>query len=175
MKFIDKINDLFKIDLLLAVASFLEAIIIFICFYILSKVFKKVTTKIFLDRVENDSIINLISNTIKNIIIISGLITSISSLGIDISALVTGLGLTGFAMGFAFKDSLSNIISGVLILLYQPFKTQDYIAVDGIDGEVDSIDLRYTTIKSKEKIHLIPNSTLLKKSITIVNKSRTDT
>ena len=175
MKFIDKINDLFRIDLLLVVASFLEAIIIFICFYILSKVFKKVTTKVFLDRVDNDSVITLISNTIKNIIIISGLITSISSLGIDISALVTGLGLTGFAMGFAFKDSLSNIISGVLILLYQPFKTQDSIAVDGIEGEVDSIDLRYTTIKSEEKIHLIPNSTLLKKSITIVNKSRTDT
>ena len=175
MELVNKINVLFKIDILLVLANLLEALVIFICFYILSIVFKKVTTKIFLDRVDNDSIITLISNTMKNIIIISGVITSISSLGIDISALVTGLGLTGFAMGFAFKDSLSNIISGVLILLYQPFNVHDCIAVDGIEGGVESIDLRYTTIKKDNKTHLIPNSTLFNKSITIINKSRTDT
>ena len=172
---IDKIVTLFNIDMFSLVMNILEATIIFTCFYIFAVICKKITIRFFLDKVKNNSIIKLISNSMKNFIVLSGLITSISNLGIDISALVAGLGLTGFAVGFAFKDSLSNIISGVLILLYQPFKVNNYISVAGIEGEVTSIDLRYTTLKDENKTHLIPNSTLFNKSITIIKNTKTDT
>jgi len=84
-----------------------------------------------------------------------------------VSAIVTGLGLTGFALGFAFRDSLSNILAGVLIVMYQPFHRNDHIAVAGFEGTVDGIDLRYTTLTAEDKKLLIPNSLLLNNPISL--------
>ena len=70
-------------------------------------------------------------------------------MGINVSALVAGLGLTGFALGFALKDTISNLLSGVLILLYRPFKIGNTIKVSGYEGDVVSIDLRYTELNSE--------------------------
>jgi small-conductance mechanosensitive channel len=80
------------------------------------------------------------------------------------------LGLTGFALGFAFRDALSNLLAGVLILIYHPFHRTDRIAVAGFEGTVTSIDLRYTTLQDQDKIYLIPNSTLFTNPITLVRR-----
>ena len=90
-----------------------------------------------------------------------GLVTALSNLGVDVSALVTGLGLTGFALGVALKDVISNVLAGVLILIYKPFVKADYIKVKGHEGQVVSTDLRYTVLQdvAGAKIY-IPNSML---------------
>ena len=75
----------------------------------------------------NPALIRLLGKAIKNILLLIGVISALGTIGIDISAMVAGLGLTGFALGFALKDILSNLISGVLILLYEPFKLNDSI------------------------------------------------
>lgn len=90
--------------------------------------------------------------------ILFGLVTALGTAGINVSALVAGLGLTGFALGFALKDTISNILSGVLILLYRPFKISDKIKISGFEGKVISVDLRYTKLESEEGVILIPNS-----------------
>ena len=72
---------------------------------------------------------------------IIGFITALGTMGIDVSAIVAGLGLTGFAFGFAFKDMLSNFISGIMIFIYEPFKLGDTIEVDGKTGKVVDINL----------------------------------
>lgn len=98
-----------------------------------------------------------------------GLITIFGTLGVDITALVAGLGLTGFALGFALKDSISNMLAGVLILLYRPFTIGNLIRISGFEGKVISIDLRYTVITaSNEKIY-IPNSKLFTEPVTVLN------
>ncbi|MDH5408917.1 MAG: mechanosensitive ion channel family protein [Gammaproteobacteria bacterium] len=89
-----------------------------------------------------------------------GLITMFGTLGVDITALVAGLGLTGFALGFALKDTISNMLSGVLILLYRPFRIGDQLKLSSYEGKVVSIDLRYTIIINEEQKILIPNSKL---------------
>ena len=96
-----------------------------------------------------------------------GLITALGTLGVDISAMVAGLGLTGFALGFALKDILSNLISGILILLYEPFKLNDSIVIDKYEGKVVDINLRYTTITKEGKEVLVPNSFLFSKPIIV--------
>lgn len=98
-----------------------------------------------------------------------GIITSLGTLGVDITALVAGLGLTGFALGFALKDSISNMLAGVMILLYRPFQIGDQITISGYEGKVMSIDLRYTVICSDEKKVLIPNSKLFIEPLTVVS------
>jgi len=99
-----------------------------------------------------------------------GLVTGFGTMGINISALVASLGLTGFALGFALRDAISNLLAGVLILLYRPFHIGDYIKVAGLEGRVIALDLRYTTIQDKGARHLIPNQTLYTNPVTVVER-----
>lgn len=71
--------------------------------------------------------------------------------------LPAGLGLTGFALGYACRDALSNLLAGVLIILYQPFKT----------GRAESINFRYTVLDSEGKTVLAPNSAVFGSVITV--------
>ena len=97
------------------------------------------------------------------------LIVVLAILGVDISGLITGLGLMGFAIGFAFKDLISNVISGAMIAIYKPFKVGDIIRIGKEEGRVHHIDLRYTVIKVSEEqwMTYIPNSKILTEVITV--------
>jgi small-conductance mechanosensitive channel len=85
--------------------------------------------------------------------------------------MVAGLGLVGFALGFALKDLLSNFLSGLLILIYNPFVRGDTINVTGNEGKVVEINLRYTVLQGEEKRILIPNATLFSNPVIVVRKS----
>ena len=113
------------------------------------------------------NISHVLSSIIKNIMLIVGLITALGTLGVNISAIVAGLGLTGFAFGFAFKDMLSNFISGALIFIYEPFKLGNTIEVEGKTGKVIEINLRYVTIEAEDQKVLIPNSISVSKVISV--------
>ena len=71
------------------------------------------------------------------------------------------------ALGFAIKDTISNILAGVLLLVYRPFSKTDYVEVKGMEGEVTAIDLRYTTLQHDGQKILLPNSLLFTNPITI--------
>lgn len=101
-------------------------------------------------------------------IVTVGAITALGTIGVNVTALVASLGLSGFALGFAARDMLSNLLGGMLILLYHPFRRGDRIAVAGSEGVVTQINLRYTVIDTGGKTVLIPNSILLNTQITLV-------
>ena len=110
----------------------------------------------------------LLTRTIRITLIVIGTITALGTVGINVAALVTGLGLTGFALGFALKDTISNLLAGILILLYQPFRIGDLIKVSGYKGEVSTIDLRYTELSQGGHTILIPNSRLFTDPIVVL-------
>jgi small-conductance mechanosensitive channel len=101
-----------------------------------------------------------------------GVITALGTAGVNVSALVAGLGLTGFALGFALRDALSNLLAGILILIYRPFKRHDRISVAGFEGIVIETDLRYTTLQGEDKRILIPNATLFTHSIVLLDRKK---
>ena len=109
----------------------------------------------------------LLSSISRITIFILAILTVMATVGIDVSAIITSLGLTGFALGFALRDVLSNIVSGIMILLYQPFKTGQVISVAGFEGEVIGMDLRYISLKMEGKTVLIPNATVFTSPVTI--------
>jgi small conductance mechanosensitive channel len=90
-----------------------------------------------------------------------GIITALGTLGVNIMGIVAGLGLTGFALGFALKDSISNVLAGVMILLYRPFEVGDRIDMGGLAGRVTHVDLRYTELDNDQERVLVPNSKML--------------
>ena len=107
-------------------------------------------------------------------LLVLGLITALGTLGIDISAMVAGLGLTGFALGFALKDTISNLLSGVLILLYRPFEVGNNIRVAGHEGRVTTIDLRYTELQTTGQRILIPNSRLFTDPLIVLDEENSN-
>lgn len=144
-------------------------VVIILVFFILSKIVKRAIAKVS-DRLKlNSHLTSLLARTSVVILIIFGFVTALGTLGINVSALVAGLGLTGFALGFALKDTISNLLSGILILLYQPFKIGNTIKISGYEGDVVSIDLRYTELNSEGNKILIPNSKLFTDPITVLH------
>ena len=97
--------------------SIILALGIFILFWIGGTIFKMIVRRIMDEKSSHTNISQVLSSIVKNLMLIVGLITALGTLGVNISAIVAGLGLTGFAFGFAFKDMLSNFISGGYIFL----------------------------------------------------------
>jgi len=123
----------------------------------------------------DDHLVAIFARTSNITVIIFASVTALGTMGINVSALVASLGLTGFALGFALKDTISNFISGILILLYRPFEIGDCIRILGYEGIVVAIDLRYTEIDSEGNKVLIPNSKLFSDPITVLQSSATGT
>jgi len=157
------------IDLSLNCALGLFVFFIFFLFAtFLPKIILKVSYKI--DK-SHSHIYDILSKIIRLAILVIGVITAIGTAGVNVSALIASLGLTGFALGFALKDSLSNTLAGFIILFYKPFEISDHVNILGKDGTVVSIDLRYTTLQAKEQRILIPNSSMLSTVVIIYEDS----
>ncbi|MDZ4870949.1 MAG: hypothetical protein CLLPBCKN_000337 [Chroococcidiopsis cubana SAG 39.79] len=82
--------------------------------------------------------------------------------------LVQLLGISGVAIGFAFRDILQNFLAGILILLTEPFKIEDQIVFKDFEGTVENIETRATTIRTYDGRRIvIPNSELFTNSVTV--------
>ena len=147
--------------------SLVFAVGIFILFGISGTILKTLVRRIMDRKSPHANISRVLAGIVQNIMLIVGLVTALGTLGVNISAIVAGLGLTGFAFGFAFKDMLSNFISGILIFIYEPFKLGDTIEVEGKTGRVVNINLRYVTIETEHQKVLIPNSISVSKVIAV--------
>ncbi|HEX19496.1 MAG TPA: mechanosensitive ion channel [Acidiferrobacteraceae bacterium] len=143
-------------------------IVIFVVFFILAKIIKRIITSAAERLKFGENLTSLFIRANSITLTIFGLVTALGTLGVNVSVLVAGLGLTGFALGFALKDTISNLLSGILILLYRPFEKGDCIKISGYEGTVVSIDLRYTELDSEGNKVLIPNSKLFTDPITVL-------
>ena len=86
------------------------SVFIFIVFFIIAKIFERLVIKVLNKKNTKIAISKVVAGIIKNILVIIGFISSLGTLGVNVSAIVAGLGLSGFAFGFAFKDMLCNFI-----------------------------------------------------------------
>lgn len=82
-------------------------------------------------------------------------------LGIPISSILAGAGVFGLAIGFGAQKLVEDVITGFFILFENQFGVNDYIAVSGVEGFVQKVGLRTTTLQSLDgDIHIIPNSNI---------------
>ncbi len=150
----------------------LGGLVIFVAFWIAGRVVARIIRGA-AARTDADKhdVILLLGRTARATIVIVGAIMALSNMGINANALITGLGLSGFALGFALRDALSNVLAGVLIIMYRPFKRNDIVNITAIEGRVASIDLRYTILEADQKTYLIPNTTIFNNTITVVRRA----
>ncbi|MDX2162830.1 MAG: mechanosensitive ion channel [bacterium] len=143
-------------------------LVIFIFFWIFSVLFRRVVKRYGKVTRLDPAVLSLLMQLVNLVILIIGAITALGTIGLDVTALVAGLGLTSFALGFALQDILSNVLSGVLLLIYRPFRLGHYIKVGDKEGHVVGVDLRYTTLRTDAQYILIPNQQLFREAIVVL-------
>ena len=95
------------------------------------------------------------------------LLAAMSQVGIETTSFMAILGAAGLAIGLALKDTLSNIGSAVVILVFRPFKVGDFINAGGAEGTVDKISLFNTTISPVDnRLIIVPNAAITAGNIT---------
>jgi len=96
---------------------------------------------------------------IRVIIWTIAIITILPELGVNITPLLTGLGIGGLALGFGAKNLIQDYISGLFILIEDQFRVGEEVEIGGKKGKVIDFNLRRTVLEDKEGVlHFIPNS-----------------
>ncbi|MDD6285626.1 MAG: mechanosensitive ion channel family protein [Methanosphaera sp.] len=106
--------------------------------------------------IEKSSIETLIK-ILRYIIVIIIILGVLEILGINIRSLVISLGLVTVAVSLAAKDTLSNIISGLIILVEKRFEVEDMIEINGHKGQVKKIGFKSVQLFSNNQLTVIPN------------------
>ena len=150
------------------------ALVVFIIFWLLTKLFKLFIRKTLENRTYTRQNLVLVLNRVGStfIIFFGFLIALVIAIpGFTPSQLIGALGIGSVAIGFAFKDIFQNLLSGILILLSEPFRIGDDIVVNGLEGNVEDIQIRATFLRSPDGRHIvIPNATVYTSAV-IVNSA----
>ncbi len=105
---------------------------------------------------------NFVQEILKYTLFCIGGLASLGALGINTTSILASLGVLGLTLGFAAKDTLSNVIAGIFIFWDRPFTTGDLVEIDGIYGKVQRITLRSTRIVTVDgKMVAIPNTNIV--------------
>ena len=135
---------------------------------LLSRMLKKTMNR----RDSDPELTILLSRILRWTIIILGVILALEQAGQDVSALIAGLGIVGFTIGFALQDVSSNLVAGLLLLYQQPFELGDSIEVAGYTGTIKEINLRATEMLTLDgRLVLIPNKDVFTNTITNYTRS----
>lgn len=115
----------------------------------------------------------MVIKSVKNIVIIIGILIALSQIGISLGPLLAGLGIAGFIVGFALQDTLSNFASGMLILFYRPFDVGDFVTAGGVTGKVSHMSLVNTTFTTIDnQVLVVPNNLIWQSVITNVTSQK---
>lgn len=137
----------------------LAALLVLGLFWALAASLRWIMRMVFSRIVSDRTVENLIKQVAYYSVWALGLVVAADALGFDAETVITGLGLTSLALGFALKDILSNFVSGLLILMLRPFELGDQIVVGETEGVVERIELRATHIRTYDgRAVVVPNA-----------------
>ncbi len=146
------------------------ALIVFILFFFAARWLKLVVKRLTRRHRQARNLGMVLGRLAQGTVILIGLFVALSIVIPTFRAgdLVQLLGISGVAIGFAFRDILQNFLAGILILLTEPFKIDDQIVFKDFEGTVENIETRATTIKTYDGRRIvIPNSELFTNSVTV--------
>jgi len=154
--------------------NIIGAIAIFIVGKLVASGFRRFIGKLMTKRGVDATLIGFISSIVYAAIILFVVIAALSKLGIQTASFVAILGAAGLAIGLALQGSLSNFASGVLMIIFKPFKGGDYVDAGGSEGVIEEINIFTTVIKTVDnKKIIVPNSSIMSGSITNYSANET--
>lgn len=146
------------------------AIVVFAVFYLAGRSIRSLVKRLTRKHRQARNLGLVLGRLSQGITILVGLFVALSIVIPSFKAgdLVQLLGVSGVAIGFAFRDILQNFLAGILILLTEPFQIDDQIIFKNFEGTVENIQTRATTIKTYDgRRILIPNAELFTNSVTV--------
>ena len=103
----------------------------------------------------------LLQNIVKYVIIILVLIAVLNIIGINVTSIVAGVGIASIVIGLALQDVMTDILSGISIVLEDQFDVGDYVEINGFEGTVLELGLKSTKIKNYlNTVKIIANRTI---------------
>jgi len=106
------------------------------------------------------------TKTLKVLVVTLGVLVILQNLGIDVTALLAGVGIAGMALAFAAKDTVENVFGSLTIIFDGPFKIGDYVKVNDTEGVVEDIGFRSTRIRTLyNSLVTIPNAVMAREKI----------
>lgn len=105
-------------------------------------------------------------NAARYAVLTIAIVAILGIFGIETTSFAAVIGAAGLAIGLAFQGSLSNLASGVMLLMFRPFKVGDFVKAAGTAGTVDEIELFTTRLVTPDKrLIIVPNSSVFGSTI----------
>ena len=146
-----------------AVGVILVILLAFIVWKVLRRGLRFLLDKAAIDK----TVASFLLTTTQYTVVVVAVLTVLSQLGVDTASIVASLGVAGLTIGFAAKDALSNVVSGLFIFWDRPFVVDDLVEIEGTYGRVDTITLRSTRVVTVDgKMLAIPNTTVVNSVVT---------
>ena len=139
----------------------LAAFVIYIIGAWIIKKIKKILTRIFEKRNTDDAIASFIQSIVSIAMTIMLIIITIGALGIDTTSIAALLAGGGMAIGMALNGTVQNFAGGIMIILFKPFKADDFVEVGGYSGTVEEVSITSTKLRTTDnRIIVIPNGVI---------------
>ena len=159
--YLDKYRDIVIGWVSIYSVKIVAAILIFIIGKWLAHKISKLLSKLLEKNNVDVTLIDFLSNITYYTLMIVVLIAVASQLGINTTSFLAVIGAAGLAVGLALKDSLSNFASGIMLILFRPFRVGDAISVGGVTGKVEKITIFTTILNTFDNQRvIIPNGNL---------------
>lgn len=115
----------------------------------------------------------LATKMLKVLVVIIGALVILQNFGVNVTAILAGLGLGGVALAFAAQDTVANFFGTVTILLDSPFRVGDHIKIIDVEGIVEEVGFRSTRIRSlTNSLITLPNSIVAKEKVDNISERR---
>jgi len=150
------------------------AIAIFVVGKVVAKMVLGLLGKVLKRSKMDDMLVNFILSISNAILLLVIIVAALDRLGVDTTSLIAIVGAAGLAIGLSLQDSLKNFAAGVMLLLFKPFKSGDFIEAAGVSGVVDEISIFTSTMHTADnRSVIVPNGAIY--SGVIINYSAQDT
>ncbi|EKT55901.1 small-conductance mechanosensitive channel MscS [Providencia sneebia] len=166
-------------DLLVQYAvNIVSAIVILIVGFILAKWAGRVLHRLMTMRGIDSTVSDFLSAIVRYAIIAFTLIAVLGKIGVQTASVIAVIGAAGLAVGLALQNSLGNFAAGVLLVVFRPLKTGEYVKIGAVEGTVSNVQIFSTTLRtSDDRIIVIPNGKIIGDNIINVTREpnrRTD-
>lgn len=166
-------DNIWELVLKNSLSIFWAILIFFVGKWVASKIvniFSKVLKKAGFD----DTLVKFLENIVYYTFLTVVVLAALNKLGVETTSFIAILGAASLAVGLALKDSLNNFASGVMIVIFRPFKVGDSVSASGVSGTVTEVTIFNTVfLTSDNQKIIVPNGSITKGAITNVNANST--
>lgn len=172
MEFIKSMSKNFGPVLQGAMFTVLQALAIFVIGWWVINAVCKFVLLFFQKSFKDVGVASLLESILKFSFRVVLIVAVLQHLGFDVTAILAAIGASLFAVGISLKDSISNLASGIILVVNKPIRVGDYIECDKSAGTVIKIEMMFTFLQTSEEneIVVIPNSKLISSSINRISE-----